>query len=210
MIDLSTLTLPKQLIQLRMCLSPEILHVLRSRLNVPDDTASSVQEVLDMLEAHVKDQTNEALRRRELFSCRQAVGEKIDEYYVRVKGLADAVDVCKGQDDTCYEMQIKQVIMMGVRDEQLIQELIPNIPTLSLDEIVQQCYAFEAARTTASVIASHEKTVCATSQYKANKKKTEDSSAGATPSARADLQQLPQDTRTRQVPCQRVHMQQLW
>ena len=172
MIDLSTLTLPKQLIQLRMCLSPEMLHVLRSRLNVPDDTASSVQEVLDMLEAHVKDQTNEALRRRELFSCRQAVGEKFDEYYVRVKGLADAVDVCKGQDDTCYEMQIKQVIMMGVRDEQLIQELIPNIPTLSLDEIVmQQCYAFEAARTTASVIASHEKMVCATSQYKANKKK---------------------------------------
>ncbi|MPC57133.1 hypothetical protein E2C01_051107 [Portunus trituberculatus] len=171
MIDLSILTLSKQLIQLRKCLSPEMLHVLRSHFNIPDDTASSVQEVLDMLEAHVKDQMNEALRRRELFSCRQAVGEKFDEYYVRVKGLADALDVCKGQDDTCYEMQIKQVIMMGVRDEQLIQELIPNIPTLSLDEIVQQCYAFEVAHTTASVIASHEKMICVTSQYKANKKK---------------------------------------
>ena len=170
MIDLSTLTLPKQLIQLRMCLSPEMLHILRSRLGVPDDTSSSVDTVLDQLQGHVKDQTNEALRRRELFSCKQQVGEKFHEFYIRVTGLANAVDVCKGQDNTCFEMQMKQVIMMGIRDEKLIQELIPNIPTSSLDEVVQQCYAFEAARNTASVIVSPEKLVCATSRYKANKK----------------------------------------
>ena len=91
--DLATLDLPKQHIQLRMCLTPEVLHILQYRLQVPSDDTRPIDEVLDTLEGHVKDQTNEALRRRDLFSCKQQVGECFNDFYVRVKTLAEAVDM---------------------------------------------------------------------------------------------------------------------
>ncbi|KAK3880960.1 hypothetical protein Pcinc_014610 [Petrolisthes cinctipes] len=65
---------------------------------------------------------------------------------------------------------MKQVILMGVNDQELVQELISIIPTQELDTVVQHCYEHEAARHTATAITSPTKTVCATSQYKKDKK----------------------------------------
>ncbi|XP_050705846.1 uncharacterized protein LOC126991139 [Eriocheir sinensis] len=185
MIDLSTLSPPKQHIQLRMCLSSDVLHTLEYRLQVPCDNTKPVTEVLDALEAHIKSKTNEAIRRRDLFSCKQAAGETFDDFYVRVKSLAEAVDICKSGDNGCEETQLKQVLLMGVRDTELVQELIGTIPTHSLDDVVKQCYAFEAARNTASAIASPSPAVRATSQYKRDKKLKQRKARSPTPTKEA-------------------------
>lgn len=185
MTDLATLSLGKRHIQLRTCLSPEVLHTLHYRLQVPQDDTAAIDEVLKTLDTHFKAQTNEALRRRELFSCRQGAGERFNEFFVRVKNLAEAVDVCKGGDKDCEETQIKQVILMGVTDQELIQELIGIIPTQSLDQVVQHCYAYEAAKHTATAITSNPKSACAVSQYKKNKTATQRSQRSATPTTSA-------------------------
>ena len=54
MIDLPSLPLNKQLIQLRMCFSLETQHVLQHKLHVPSDDTLPVNDVLDKLEEHVK------------------------------------------------------------------------------------------------------------------------------------------------------------
>ncbi|KAK3895888.1 hypothetical protein Pcinc_000496 [Petrolisthes cinctipes] len=64
MTDLSTLPLGKQHIQLRTCLTPEMLHTLHYRLQVPKDDSTPIADVLVTLDRHCKAQTNEALRRR--------------------------------------------------------------------------------------------------------------------------------------------------
>lgn len=181
MTDLTTLPLSKRHIQLRACLSPEVLHTLHYRLQIPQDDSTPIEDLLTTLDSYFKAQTNEALRRRELFSCRQSVGEQFNEFFVRVKNLVEAVDVCKGGNTDCEEMQMKQVILMGVIDQELVQELIGIIPTHSLDKVVQHCYAFEAARRTANAITSPAQALCAVSRYKKDKKARQHASAPTQP-----------------------------
>ncbi|MPC81972.1 hypothetical protein E2C01_076614 [Portunus trituberculatus] len=96
------------------------------------------------------------------------LGECFNDFFVRVKNLPEAVDICKGANTKCEETQLKQVLLMGVCDQDLVRELISTIATL--DETVHQCYAFEAARRTTSAIVSPSKSVCTTSRYKREKK----------------------------------------
>ncbi|KAK3886627.1 hypothetical protein Pcinc_009274 [Petrolisthes cinctipes] len=168
MTDLSTISLTKQYIQLRTCLGQEILHILQYRLQLPQDDSTPMEEVLNILDKYFKAQTNEALRRRDLFSCRQEAGETFNDFYLRVKKLAEAVDICKGGDKGCEETQLKQIILMGVSDQDLVQDLITITSMQSLDTVVQRCYAHEAARHTATAITSTEKSTG--SRYKKEKK----------------------------------------
>ena len=66
--------------------------------------------------------------------------------------------------------QLKQAILIGVSNQELVQELIGIIPTHSLDQVVQHCYAYEAARRTASAITSLSTAPCAISSYIKRKK----------------------------------------
>lgn len=169
MTDLEGMDLKKQYVQLRLSLSNEVVHILRYRLRLPQDDSTPINDVLDKLDSHFRAQTNEALRRRDLFSCKQEVGEPFNDFFVRVKTLAEAVEICKGCNDECEQTQLKHVLLMGLRDEELVEDLISIIPTKTLDEVVAQCYAHEAARHTATAISSNSQTVRATSKYKKEK-----------------------------------------
>ncbi|KAK3884690.1 hypothetical protein Pcinc_011010 [Petrolisthes cinctipes] len=153
-----------------MCLGPEILHILQYHLHLPQDDSTPMEEVLNILDKYFKAQTNEALRRRDLFSCCQEAGERFNDFYLRVKKLAEAVDICKGGDKGCEETQLKQIILMGVSDQELVQDLITITPMQSLDTVVQRCYAHETVRHTATAITSTEKSTRAASWYKKEKK----------------------------------------
>lgn len=74
MINLDSLPLPKQLVQLRMYLSLEIQRVLEHTLHIPPTDQHKVEEVLEALQTYLRDQRNEPLRRHELLSCRQVEG----------------------------------------------------------------------------------------------------------------------------------------
>ncbi|XP_064083925.1 uncharacterized protein K02A2.6-like [Macrobrachium nipponense] len=62
------------------------------------------------------------------------------------------------------------VILMGVRDEELIQRLIPLQPSSTLAEFVTCCRSYESTRATASAIASAPSQVNAVSTYKKNQR----------------------------------------
>ncbi|KAG0711208.1 hypothetical protein GWK47_021100 [Chionoecetes opilio] len=144
----------KQLIQLRMAVSLDVQRILEHTLGIAPDTSLTVTEVLDTLQSHFKSQRNEALRRRELLCCKQADGESFSDFFVRLKNLAEEVDLCTGNAMTCAEIQLKMVLLMGVRDEELIQRLISLDTGASLQDVVTCCRSFEATRHTASAIYS--------------------------------------------------------
>lgn len=171
MVDLQKLPREKQLIQLRMSISLDVQKTLEHTLGIPPDTLWTVDQVLDALQSHYKSQRNEALRRRELLCCKQADGESFSHFYVRLKNLAEEVDLCSGDPLTCAEIQLKMVILMGLRDEELVQKLISMPAGASLQEVVTCCRSFEATRTAASAIHSSPSQVCQVSAYKQQKRR---------------------------------------
>lgn len=76
--------------------------------------------MLDVFQEHTKIQRNEVLRRRELFVSRQIEGEPFTDFFVRLKRTSEEVDICKGNHKECEETQLKQVILMGIRDEEFV------------------------------------------------------------------------------------------
>ncbi|XP_050705813.1 uncharacterized protein LOC126991118 [Eriocheir sinensis] len=154
MIDLQRLPREKQLIQLQMSVSLEVQRTLEHTLGIAPNTQLAVEKVLDVLQSHFKSQRNEALRRRELLCCKQAAGESFSDFYVRLKKLAEDVDLCSGDPVTCAETQLKMVLLMGIREKELVQRLISMDTGAPLRDVVTCCRSYEAARNTASAIQS--------------------------------------------------------
>lgn len=202
MIDLPKLPPAKQLIQLRMSVSLDVQRIMEHNLGIAPDTQLSVDAVLDALQAHYKGQRNEALRRRALLCCRQAEGEDFSSFYVRVKDCAEEVDLCPGHSVMCAETQIKMVILMGVRDEQLVQKLISLDSNASLQDVITCCRSYEATRATASAIHSSPSQMCAVSAYKKqqgrekHKKASNSGHRGTSPSQKSSGHQCPSCGRT--------------
>ena len=96
MIDLQHLSREKQLIQLRMSVSLDVQRTLEHTLGITPDAHLTVGEVLERLQSHFKNQQNEALRRRELLCCKKTASEPFSECYVRLKNLAEEIDLCSG------------------------------------------------------------------------------------------------------------------
>ncbi|XP_045120473.1 uncharacterized protein LOC123509916 [Portunus trituberculatus] len=170
MIDLQRLPREKQLIQLRMSVSLEVQRTLEHTLGIAPDTLLAVDEVLDVLQSHFKSQRNEALRRRELLCCKQAV----------------EVDLCSGDPVTCAETQLKMVLLMGIREEELVQRLISMDSGAPLQDLVTCCRSYEAARNTASAIQSSPSQLFSISAYRRGKRRDK---------ATSSLQQPPSEQR---------------
>ncbi|XP_066978786.1 uncharacterized protein [Macrobrachium rosenbergii] len=132
-----------QLIHLRTCISLEVQCLLMHTLGIPHDTSLSLTE---------------------------AVGESFVDYYARLKDLADEVDLCTGNPTSCTEKQLQMVILMGVRDEELIQCLVALQPSSTFADLVTCCSSFESTRATASAIASAPSQISAVSSYKKNQR----------------------------------------
>lgn len=205
MIDLQRLPREKQLIQLRMSISLEVQRTLEHTLGITPNTQLAVEEVLDVLQSHFKSQRNEALRRRELLCCKQATGESFSDFYVRLKNLAEEVDLCSGDPVTCAETQLKMVLLMGIRDEELVQRLLSLDTGAPLQDLVTLCRSYEAARNTASAIQSSPSQLCAISAYKKGKRHDKAaSSPQQTPSGQRGKHPVAETTLTCQS-CTRRH-----
>ncbi|XP_076037654.1 uncharacterized protein LOC143023062 [Oratosquilla oratoria] len=170
MVDLYSLPHEKQLIQLRMCLTLETQRVLEHTLQIPPSTDKTVDEVVAALEVHIKGLRNEAIRRRGLLSCRQMEGETFADFYVRLRRSAEEIDICPGKSPICEETQLKSVIIMGVRDDELIQRLISLDDKCSLQDMVNTCRSYEAARCATSDIRAQPAQVRALTHHQRRKK----------------------------------------
>lgn len=106
----------------------------------------------------------------EFLSCKQAAGESFADYYARLKDLANEVDLCIGDLATCAETQIKMILLMGVRDEDLLQRRVSLAALLTLSTFVTCCRSYEATRATASQILAAPSQLYARSSYKRNQR----------------------------------------
>ena len=170
MVDLATLPREKQLIQMRMCLTLDMQGTLERTIGIPPDTSMPVDEILDALQEHIKNSRNEVLRRRDLINCRQHQGETFDQFHARVQRLAEEVDVCATRSVACEEVQIRTVIMNGLRNEELVQKLLSTEKPPSLQETIKICKVFEAAKTATSDICAQPAQACAVSAYRKDKR----------------------------------------
>lgn len=118
-----------------MCLTISTLHILQYHFGVPPDDTLPIKQLVDKLEQYVKAGTNEAQRRRDMFNCKQELGEFFNDFYVRVKSFAESVNICKVIDTQWEEIQFNQVLLMGV-DQELVKEVVRTIATQILDETV--------------------------------------------------------------------------
>lgn len=166
--DLPKLPHSKQLIQLRICLSLNTQRLMEHTLEVPPSTDLPVESILHKLKNYYKGLGNEAIRRRELLSCKLE-GEMFADYYQRLKRTAEEVDLCPGNSTRSEETQLKMVMLMGVREE-LTQKLISLDSNSTLDGIVSVCRSYEAAIRTTSAIHAPLEQVRAMSTYVKNKK----------------------------------------
>ncbi|XP_045133132.1 uncharacterized protein LOC123517192 [Portunus trituberculatus] len=169
MVEIASLPRPKQLIQLRMCLSLETQRVLEHTLQVHPSSTSPVDEVLDILQKHIKESSNEALRRRAFTTCKQATGESFADFFVRLKSLSEEIDVCKAHSTECKEAWLKHGILTGVQDEEVMQKIIALDAAATLADVVTLCRSNEATRTAASALRAPPG-VRAVSQYRKDKK----------------------------------------
>ena len=159
----------QQLIQLRACLGVQTQHLLQHTLGIPPSTHMRVEEVLDALETHFRGLCKEVLQRRDLMSCKQAEGESFQQYYIRLCRLAEDMTVCTGGPVSCRESQIKAILTLGLRDEEMIRRVseLPNGSTLQQARAL--CETYESAVNTSSAIRTPGAQACAVSTYKKEK-----------------------------------------
>ncbi|KAK3870704.1 hypothetical protein Pcinc_024085 [Petrolisthes cinctipes] len=152
---------------------PHPLPAFQQKLS--PNTDKTVDEVLNELQEHIKNSRKETIQRRDLLNCKLKQGESFSDFYVRIRHIAEEIDVCPGKSVTCEETQLKMVILMGVRDEELVQKLLTLDTTLSLQDIVKTCHVYEATRSTTSVKRALPSQVNVVSSYKKNKQKHQSS-----------------------------------
>ena len=141
--------------------------MLQYRLGLPPNDMLPIKQALNKLELR-----QELVRHYDVETCLivNRRRKSFSDFYVRVKTFAESVDICKVADTQGEETQLKQVLLMGVRDQELVKELIKTIAIQTLDETEQQCYAFEATRQTTSAILSLAKSICAMPRYQTETK----------------------------------------
>ncbi|ROT64572.1 hypothetical protein C7M84_017478 [Penaeus vannamei] len=160
-----------QHIYLRTCVSLEVQRLLHYTLAIPPDSSMPVVQVLDALQQYFRNSQNEALRRRELLSCKQTPGEPFSAFYARMKDLADESELCTGDRTTCAATQLKMILLMGVREEELVQRLVSLDSQASLDDFVTCCRTFESSRAAASAIVAAPSQLNILSSYKRNQRR---------------------------------------
>ncbi|XP_066982187.1 uncharacterized protein [Macrobrachium rosenbergii] len=150
LIDFHTLPQPKQFASLRLCLEDEVLHVLDHTLGVKPDSTLPVDDIINTIITHIKEQRNESLRRLEFTKCRQQPGETFDNFWVRLKQIADDIDLCKGSN--CVDNQLKHAILVGLTDNETVQHLLRMKANTSLSDFLTVVRSRKAAQRTSSAI----------------------------------------------------------
>lgn len=82
----------------------------------------------------------------ELLCCKT-----FSEFYVWVKNLAEEVDLCSSDPVTSAETQLRIVLLMGIKDEELVQCPISLDADTSPQAFIMCCRSYKTARTTSAI-----------------------------------------------------------
>ncbi|XP_068246481.1 uncharacterized protein [Palaemon carinicauda] len=142
--------------------------LLKYDLGIPPDSTMLLDDVLAHIETYINGQLNEALCRLAFTQFKQAEGESLTDFFVRLQQLSEETDLCKGVN--CVKAKMKHAILVPIRNEELTKKLISMPTTVTLDEVKLTCRAFKAAKKTMTELKAPQTSVRVMSNYKKLKK----------------------------------------
>ena len=92
----------------RCCLTEQMRLYLKCAMNISDDTNFSIDQIMDIIQAHLRQKRNVALDRVAFDERKQEKGETFDEYYVAIRKLSEEADLC----GTCLDQRLTTKIIL--------------------------------------------------------------------------------------------------
>jgi hypothetical protein len=118
-----------------MALDPSMQQVVEVALNIPPTTPLTPDEILDLIADYIRSKRNIALDRVAFDECHQSTSESFEDFYIRLRRLADAADLC----GTCADARIATRIMAGVHDTETKRKLLALSPFPSAQQAINVC-----------------------------------------------------------------------
>ena len=81
--------------EFRSCLTEEMRIHIKCAIDIQDEDESTIEEILDKIQTHLRQKRNVALDRVAFEQRKQEVGECFDDFYVSIKQLAEEADLCE-------------------------------------------------------------------------------------------------------------------
>jgi hypothetical protein len=122
--QLSTYPANEQMAAFRMVLDPAMQQIVEVALGIYSATLLSPTDVLDQINTYIRSKRNIALDRVAFEDCRQSNSETYDDFYIHLRGLADA----------------------GIRDSETSRKLLALSPFPTLQHTINICRSEEAAK----------------------------------------------------------------
>lgn len=125
----------EQMAAFRMALDPAMQQVVEVALGILPTSPLSPSDVIDRITDHVRSKRNIALDRVAFDECRQHTSESFDDFYIRLRTLADAADMCAA----CLDSRMATRIMAGIRDTETRRKLLALSPFPTGQQAINIC-----------------------------------------------------------------------
>ncbi len=133
--------LASQTAALRQALGLPMQRVVEIALNIRADGPETPDEILDKIHRHLRSKRNVALDRVDFETCAQQAGKSFNEFFIRLKRIADCALLC----DSCIDQRMTTRIMSGIRDSDVRKRLMSLTPFPMMDQAVNLCRNEESA-----------------------------------------------------------------
>jgi hypothetical protein len=118
--QLSSYSAAEQMAALWICLDPSMQQLVEIMLGILPATPTTPDDVLDRIGIHVREKRNVVLDRVAFEERRQGPAESFDEFYISLRRLTDAADIC----GTCLDRRMVTRIMAGIRVSETKKKLV--------------------------------------------------------------------------------------
>jgi hypothetical protein len=103
-----------------MVLDPAMQQIVEVALGILPTTVLSPADVLNQITAYIRSKRNIALDRDAFGECEQGASETFDDFYIRLRSLAEAADLSV----TCLDTRMTTRVMAGIRDTDTKRKLL--------------------------------------------------------------------------------------
>ena len=140
--QLATYPVSEQMTAFRIALDPAMQQVVEVALGILPTTISTPDTVLDQIADYVRAKRNIALDRVAFEERRQGPLETFNDFYIGLRRLAEAADLCA----TCFDNRLVTRIIAGTRDAETKKKLLAMSPFPLLQTTINICRSDESAR----------------------------------------------------------------
>ena len=110
----------QQRLAFRKCLDPEMRTTVRARLGIADDSALSVNEMIEKIREWLREQRNIVRDKVAFQERKQKEGESFNKFFVALNDIAANCNLCK----YCSDDRFITSIIAGVCDPVLREKLL--------------------------------------------------------------------------------------